>query len=336
MRRLRIGIHGFGAAGRHALRAIETRYSDTLEVVRIGGVRQLEASAHLLRHDSAYGPFDGTVETIGESLVVNGRAIDCSHDREPARNAWAESGVDVVLECTEFWSRREQVLMHIEQGGAKLVIIAAPSFNADATLVLGINESYYDPQRHHLISAASTTMCCLAPLAKAIHEQWGIEWALVTNVHAYSSDQVMNDGIHHEARRGRAGAVNIIPTDTGVARAIGVVLPELRGKMHGISFRVPAPTVSCVDVVVQTSQPCGDAVDINKALRAAAHEPYFGYTDEELVSSDFIGDPRSCILDTNLTTVLDERAVRVLAWHDNDTSFSCRLAELCVYIGDRW
>jgi len=335
MSKVQVGINGFGRIGRVTFRAIMDRYSDVLEVVGINDLAPVETNAHLLRHDTNHGHFNGTVETAENALIVNGQKIGICAERDPGKLPWGDLGVDIVLECTGFFTAADKAKAHIEGSGAKKVIISAPAKGEDKTIVLGVNEGEYDAAKHHIISNASCTTNCLAPMAKAVMEKWGIEWGFMNTIHSYTNDQVMNDQIHSDLRRARAGAANIIPTSTGAAKAISLVLPELAGKMHGFSMRVPTPTVSCVDLTVYTTKPVGDADAVNAALREAADGTYLGYTDEELVSMDFKGDPRSSILDLPMTTVLGDRAVKLLSWYDNEWGYSCRLAELCDYVAEK-
>ncbi len=334
MSKVQVGINGFGRIGRITFRAIMERYADVLEVKGINDLAPVETNAHLLRHDTNYGAFPGDIEAADGALVVNGQSIGVCQERDPGKLPWGDLGVDIVLECTGIFTDGEKAAAHLS-AGAKKVIISAPAKGEDKTLVLGVNEGEYDPASHNILSNASCTTNCLAPMAKAVMDRWGIDWGFMTTIHSYTNDQVMNDQIHKDLRRARAGAANMIPTSTGAAKAISLVIPGLKGKMHGIAMRVPTPTVSCVDLVVQTDKPVGTADDVNAALRAAVNEPYLGATDEELVSSDFRQDPRSSIMDLGMTTVLGERAVKLLSWYDNEWGYSCRLAELCKYVADR-
>ncbi len=335
MGKVQVGINGFGRIGRVTFRAIMQSYADVLEVVAVNDLGPVEANAHMLRYDSNYGKFPGTVETKSDALVVNGQDIKVLAQRDPGQLPWKDLGVDIVLECTGFFTDANKAKAHIVGGGAKKVIISAPAKNEDQTFVLGVNEGDYDPAKHNIISNASCTTNCLAPLAKAILKNWGIEWGFMNTIHSYTNDQRMNDQLHEDLRRARAGAVNIIPTSTGAAKAISLVLPELAGKMHGFSMRVPTPTVSCVDLTVNTVKPLGKVEDVNAALRAAANEPYLGYTDDPVVSTDFRQDMRSSIMDLGMTMVLGERALKVLSWYDNEWGYSCRLAELCNFVAGK-
>ncbi|MCC7494305.1 MAG: type I glyceraldehyde-3-phosphate dehydrogenase [Fimbriimonadaceae bacterium] len=329
MGKVQVGINGFGRIGRVTFRAIMENYRDILEVKAINDLGPVASNAHLLRFDSNYGRFPLSVETGDGKLVVGGDEIAVLAERDPGKLPWADHGVDIVLECTGFFTDATKARAHIDGGGAQKVIISAPAKGEDQTIVLGVNDADLDPKTQSIISNASCTTNCLAPLAKAILGIWGIEWGFMNTIHSYTNDQRMNDQLHEDLRRARAGAVNMIPTSTGAAKAISLVLPELKGKMHGFSMRVPTPTVSCVDLTVQTIKPLGTADDVNAALRAAANEPYLGYTDAPAVSTDFRQDSRSSIMDLGMTTVLGDRALKVLSWYDNEWGYSCRLAELC-------
>ncbi len=335
MSKVKVGINGFGRIGRVTFRAIMERYTNELDVVAINDLGPVDSNAHLLRHDTNYGAFPGTVETSGDSLVVAGHPVKVLAERDPAKLPWKDLGVDIVLECTGFFTNADKAKAHIDGGGAKKVIISAPAKGEDLTVVLGVNEGVYDPAKHNILSNASCTTNCLAPMAKAVLDLWGIEWGFMTTIHAYTNDQRMNDQLHEDLRRARAGAANMIPTTTGAAKAISLVLPELKGKMHGIAMRVPTSTVSVVDLTVKTVKKVGTVDEINAALASKVNEPYLGATTEPLVSSDFKGDFRSSIMDLGMTTVLGDDAIKLLSWYDNEWGYSCRLAELCDYIAKK-
>ncbi len=335
MSKVQVGINGFGRIGRITFRAIMESYRDVLEVKAVNDLGPVESNAHLLRHDSNYGAFPLPVAVSGDSLEVGGERVKVFAERDPGKLPWSDLGVDIVLECTGFFTDATKARAHIDGGGAKKVIISAPAKNEDKTIVLGVNECEYQPADHHVISNASCTTNCLAPMAKAVLDLWGIEWGFMNTIHSYTNDQRMADQLHEDLRRARAGAVNIIPTTTGAAKAISLVIPALKGKMHGFSMRVPTPTVSCVDLTVNTVEPIGDAGAVNAALRAAACPPYLACTDEPLVSSDFKGNPNSSILDLGMTTVLGDHALKLLSWYDNEWGYSCRLAELCKMVADK-
>lgn len=329
MGKVQVGINGFGRIGRITFRAIMERYGDILEVKGINDLTSVETNAHLLRHDTNYGAFPLPVEVGNNALIVGGQTIRVCAERDPANLPWEDLGVDIVLECTGFFTSADKAAAHITGGGAKKVIISAPAKGDVKTIVLGVNEETYNPDDHHILSNASCTTNCLAPLAKALMELWGIEWGMMTTVHAYTNDQRMADQVHDDLRRARAGAANIIPTSTGAAKAISEVIPGLKGRMHGIAMRVPVPTVSVVDLVVQTERALPGTVDeVNAALRGKAHEPYLGYTDEPLVSADLRQDSRSSVMDLGLTTVLGERGLKVVSWYDNEWGYSNKCLEM--------
>jgi len=325
-----------------AFRAMAEQYADQIEVVAINDLVSAETNAHLLRHDTNYGAFPGSVEVSGDTLIVNGKPIRVFALKNPAEIPWGDVGADIVIESTGVFTdalgdpskNKPGANAHL-QGGAKKVIISAPAKNEDVTIVLGVNDDMYDPSKHHIISNASCTTNCLAPVAKVLLDNFGIEKGFMTTVHAYTNDQRIADVEHKDLRRARAAAMNIIPTTTGAAKAIGLVLPALQGKMHGVALRVPTATVSLVDLVVDTAKKGITAEEVNAAFRAAADgamKGILGYTDEELVSSDFRGDARSSIVDGPSTMVLGENMVKVLSWYDNEWGYSCRLADLVNFI----
>jgi len=339
---VRVGINGFGRIGRMAFRAMAEQYADQIEVVAINDLVSAETNAHLLRHDTNYGAFPGSVEVSGDTLIVNGKPIKVFALKNPAEIPWGDVGAEIVIESTGVFTdalgdpskNKPGANAHL-QGGAKKVIISAPAKNEDVTIVLGVNDDMYDPSKHHIISNASCTTNCLAPVAKVLLDNFGIEKGFMTTVHAYTNDQRIADVEHKDLRRARAAAMNIIPTTTGAAKAIGLVLPALKGKMHGVALRVPTATVSLVDLVVDTAKKGITAEEVNAAFRAAADgamKGILGYTDEELVSSDFRGDARSSIVDGPSTMVLGENMVKVLSWYDNEWGYSCRLADLVNFI----
>jgi len=325
-----------------AFRAMAEQYADQIEVVAINDLVSAETNAHLLRHDTNYGAFPGSVEVSGDTLIVNGKLIKVFALKNPAEIPWGDVGAEIVIESTGVFTdalgdpskNKPGANAHL-QGGAKKVIISAPAKNEDVTIVLGVNDDMYDPSKHHIISNASCTTNCLAPVAKVLLDNFGIEKGFMTTVHAYTNDQRIADVEHKDLRRARAAAMNIIPTTTGAAKAIGLVLPALQGKMHGVALRVPTATVSLVDLVVDTAKKGITAEEVNAAFRAAADgamKGILGYTDEELVSSDFRGDARSSIVDGPSTMVLGENMVKVLSWYDNEWGYSCRLADLVNFI----
>jgi len=326
-----VAINGFGRIGRLCLRAMLERCHDVLSVVAINDMADLETNAHLFQYDSTYGAFTGKVE-IGEGmLVVNGWKIAVFNQHDPSRLPWKRIGAEIVIESTGVFTDAVRARSHLE-AGARKVIITAPAKNEDITVVLGVNESSYDAKKHHIVSNASCTTNCLAPVAKILHQAFGVERGLMTTTHAYTNDQRILDLMHKDLRRARAAAMNIVPTSTGAAQAIGLVLPELRGKLHGISLRVPTATVSVVDLVADLKQ-SASADGINSALKEAARGSLKGimdYCDKPLVSSDFRGHPASAIVDALSTVVLGGKMVKVLAWYDNEWGYSCRVADLAA------
>jgi len=332
---IRVGINGFGRIGRQTLRAIIER-APGLEVVAINDLVAPEMNALLFKHDSTYGTYPGTVEAKGDALVIDGRAIRVLSEKEPARLPWRDLDVDIVLESTGMFKTAEKAGAHIE-AGAKKVLIAAPAKGEDITIVVGVNEHEYDAEAHHIISNASCTTNCLAPAAKVIHDLLGIQRGLMNTIHSYTNDQRILDVAHKDPRRARAAGLNIIPTTTGAAKALALVIPDLAGKFDGFSLRVPTPTVSVVDFTVDVSRPTS-VEEVNDAFRQAAAGPMdgiLGVSDEPLVSSDFRGDPRSAIIDAASTLVIGGTMVKVIAWYDNEWGYSCRLAELATYVAQR-
>ncbi len=333
---IRIGINGFGRIGRLTLRAIRKHYPNDFDVVAINDLTDAYSNAHLFKYDTTYGIYPGEVRAEDSAIVIDGDRIRVFAEKDPANIPWGEVGADIVIESTGVFTDAEKARAHLK-GGAKRVIITAPATNEDATFVIGVNHEQYDPSRHFVISNASCTTNCLAPVCKVLHETFGIEYGLMTTAHAYTNDQRIQDQIHKDLRRARAAAANIIPTSTGAAKAIHLVLPELKGRMHGIALRVPVLTVSIIDLTVQLAREA-TAQAINEAFRAAAEgslKGILGVTDEPLVSSDFQGDERSAIVDLPSTMVLGDRFVKVLAWYDNEWGYSCRVADLAKYIASR-
>ncbi len=331
---VRIGINGFGRIGRNYLRAALAKGSD-LEIVAINDLADNELLANLLKYDSVSGQLNASVEVDGDNIVVDGNAISVFEEPDPALIPWGDAGVDIVIESTGRFTKVEDARKHLD-AGAKKVIISAPGKGEVATFVMGVNEQNYDPANEHIISNASCTTNCLAPLAKVFLDNFGIERGLMTTVHAYTSDQNLQDGPHRDFRRARAAAINIVPTSTGAAKAIGLVIPELVGKLDGFALRVPVPTGSITDLTIETR--AGLTVeDINAAYRDAADGSLAGllrYTDEPLVSSDIVGDPHSCIFDSGLTKVMGTQ-VKVAGWYDNEWGYSCRLVDLTEYVAAR-
>ena len=328
---VKIGINGFGRIGRLVFRAaMET---GAVEVVGINDLMNTETLAHLLKYDSTHGRFDGTVEAKEGALVVNGKEIAVCAERDPAQLPWAKLGATIVVESTGFFTKREDAAKHMASG-AKKVIISAPSKDADQTIVLGVNDAAYDAAKHDVISNASCTTNCLAPVAKVLNDSFGIENGLVTTVHAYTNDQSTLDFPHKDLRRARAAAVSMIPTTTGAAAAVGLVLPELKGKLDGMAIRVPTPNVSVVDLVANLKK-TATAEEVNAALKAAADGPMKGildYVDEPLVSIDFNHCSASSSVDAMSTKVIDN-VVKVISWYDNEWGYSCRTVQLAAKIG---
>jgi glyceraldehyde 3-phosphate dehydrogenase len=333
---VKVGINGFGRIGRQVLKAILDDYPDDIKVVAVNDLFDAETNAHLLRYDSNYGKFPGTVEVKDGNLVVNGREIKVFAQRDPAQLPWGELGVQIVLESTGVFRQRDKAALHL-QAGAKKVIISAPAKGEDITIVLGVNEEKYDPANHHIISNASCTTNCLAPAAKVVHEKFGIVKGLMTTIHSYTTDQRILDLAHRDMRRARAAALNIIPTTTGAAKALALVIPDLKGKFDGMAMRVPTPTVSIVDFVAEVERKV-TTESLRAAFAAAAEgelEGILGYSEEPLVSMDYKGDPRSSIVDGLSTMALGGNMVKVIAWYDNEWAYSVRVADLIKYMADK-
>jgi glyceraldehyde 3-phosphate dehydrogenase len=332
---VKIGINGFGRIGRNFFRAALAKGSD-IEIVAVNDLTDNAALAHLLKYDTVSGRLDATVDFDGDSIIVNGKAIKVFAERDPANLPWAALGVDIVIESTGFFTKSADASKHIT-AGAKKVLISAPATGDDvATIVLGVNEETYDSALHTIISNASCTTNCLAPLAKVFMENFGIERGLMTTVHAYTADQNLQDGPHSDLRRARAAAANIIPTSTGAAKALGLVIPELVGKLDGYALRVPVPTGSITDLTVTASRPV-TVEEVNAAYKAAAEGPLKGilsYTEAPIVSSDIVGDPHSSIFDAGLTKVIGDQ-VKVASWYDNEWGYSNRLVDLTVYVANK-
>jgi glyceraldehyde 3-phosphate dehydrogenase len=332
----RVAINGFGRIGRLGLRAMLERHKQELNVVAINDMADLATNAHLFRYDSNYGIFPSQVE-VGEGVLrIEGRNIAVLNQKDPSRLPWRQLNVDIVIESTGVFTDAAQVRAHLE-AGAKKVIITAPAKDEDITLVLGVNDSAYNPRKHHIVSNASCTTNCLAPVAKVIHDHFGIERGLMTTTHAYTNDQRILDLMHSDLRRARAAAMNIVPTSTGAAKAIGLVMPELKGKLHGLSLRVPTATVSIVDLVVDLNK-SASVEDLNNAFKKAAEGKMNGilaYSDEPLVSSDFRGNSASSIVDGLSTVVLEGSMAKVLSWYDNEWGYSCRVGDLATLMAEK-
>lgn len=331
----KVAINGFGRIGRNTLRAaIREGIYDKIDYVAINDPGLTPANAaHVFKHDSVMGKFDGTVEIAEDGLIINGKKILFFAEKDPAQLPWAKLGVEVVVESTGFYTDATKAAAHIT-AGAKKVIISAPAKNEDKTIVLGVNEQEYDPAKHNVISMASCTTNCLAPVAKVISEKFGIVKGLMTTVHSYTGDQRILDAGHKDPRRARAGALNIVPTTTGAAKAVALVLPELKGKLNGFAMRVPTPDVSVVDVVFETEKPV-TAEEVNAALKAAADGHVLCYSEEPLVSTDYIGTSQSSTVDAALTMTMGDNMVKVVSWYDNEMGYSTRLAETTLMVASK-
>ena len=332
----RVGINGFGRIARQSLKAMLERHPRDLEVVAVNDLTDTKTNAHLLKYDSTYGRFPGEVEATPDSLIVNGHSIKVLSQRDPSQIPWGDLGIEVVIESTGLFTDAEKAAAHL-RGGAKKVIISAPAKGEDITIVLGVNENMYDPARHNIISNASCTTNCLAPAAKVLNDTFGIEHGLMNTIHSYTNDQRILDQVHKDLRRARTAGTNIIPTTTGAARALALVIPELKGRFDGMSLRVPTVTVSMVDFVADVRKETTKE-GVNNAFKEAAAGPLKGileFTDEPLVSSDFRGDSNSSIIDGLLTMVIGGNMVKVLAWYDNEWGYSCRVADLADFIAQK-
>jgi glyceraldehyde 3-phosphate dehydrogenase len=325
---VRVGINGFGRIGRNVFRAAQAAGAD-IDWIAVNDLTDNETLAHLLRYDSILGPYPGTVELSDDGLVVDGKEIQVCEERDPAALPWDRLGVDVVLESTGFFTKRDAAAKHLD-AGAKKVIISAPATDEDITVVLGVNFDRYDADSHDVISNASCTTNCLAPFAKVVHDAVGIEHGLMTTIHAYTADQNLQDGPHKDLRRARAAAINLVPTSTGAAKAVGLVLPELNGRLHGFAVRAPVPTGSLVDLTFVASRET-TVDEVNAAFAAAADGPLQGilqYTEDEIVSSDIVGNPHSSIVDGQLTAVMQGTMVKVVSWYDNEWGYSNRCVDV--------
>ncbi len=331
---VKIGINGFGRIGRNFLRAAIAQGAD-LDLVAVNDLTDNKTLAHLLKYDSVLGPLDREVGYDEDSITVGGDTFKVFEERDPANLPWGELGVDIVIESTGRFTNATDARKHIE-GGAKKVIISAPAKGEDATFVLGVNEQDYDPATHDIISNASCTTNCLAPMAKVFNDAFGIERGLMTTVHAYTADQNLQDGPHRDLRRARAAGINIVPTSTGAAKAIGLVLPELKGKLDGFALRVPVPTGSATDLTVETTREL-TVDEVKAAFKAAADGPLKGllkYTEDEIVSSDIVTDPHSCIFDAGLIRIIGNQ-VKLVGWYDNEWGYSNRLVDLTELVAEK-
>jgi len=333
---LKVGLSGFGRIGRDVFRIWAENNVEEFDIVAINASGKIEDLAHLFKYDSLYGKFEGTIDTYEEGFVVNGKKIPVIAFRDPAELPWKEMGVDVAIDSTGAFRDREGLQKHLD-AGAKKVIVTAPAKGEDITIVLGVNDDKYDPENHNIISNASCTTNCLAPVAKVILDKLGVKKGLMTTVHAYTNDQMIHDKRHKDMRRARAAAENIIPTTTGAAKAVALVLPELKGKMNGFSVRVPVPTVSLVDTVFEVDNPT-TVEEVNKLLKEASEgelKGIMGFSEEPLVSRDFIGDERSSIVDADSTMVIDNM-VKVVSWYDNEWGYSSRVVDLTKLVAKKW
>jgi glyceraldehyde 3-phosphate dehydrogenase len=332
---VRVGINGFGRIGRQSLKALFERTPD-VEVVAVNDLVETSLNALLFKHDSTYGAYPGTVDHTDDALIIDGREIKVLKEKDPAALPWGDLGVDIVLESTGLFTDGDKARAHLS-AGAKKVIISAPAKGEDITIVLGVNEDRYDPTSHHIISNASCTTNCLAPAAKVVHDLLTIERGLMNTIHSYTNDQRILDVAHKDPRRARAAGQNIIPTTTGAAKALALVIPDLKGKFDGFSLRVPTPTVSVVDFTADVTRPTSVG-ELNDAFRSAASgklKGILGVSDEPLVSTDFRGDTRSSIIDAESTMVLGGTMVKVISWYDNEWGYSCRVADLIGYVAAR-
>ena len=326
---VRVGINGFGRIGRNFFRAVRASGAD-IEIVGVNDLTDNASLAHLLKFDSILGRLDADVSSDDTSIVVGDQRIAVSAERDPANLSWGDLGVDVVVESTGFFTDATKAKAHVD-AGAKKVIISAPASNEDITIVMGVNHELYDPSQHTVISNASCTTNCLAPMAKALHDGLGINKGLMTTIHAYTADQNLQDNIHKDPRRARAAALNMVPTSTGAAKAIGLVLPELKGKLDGYAMRVPVPTGSATDLTFEAARETS-VDEVNGIVKAAADGRYLRYSTDPLVSTDIVTDPASCIFDAPMTKVIGNQ-VKVLGWYDNEWGYSNRLADLITHVG---
>ena len=330
---VRVGINGFGRIGRNFFRAVQASGAD-IEIVAANDLGDLKTMAHLLKYDSILGRYPAEVSAVDGGIKVGDKTLKILAEKDPAQLPWKDLGVDVVVESTGFFTDATKAKAHLD-GGAKKVIISAPAKNEDFTVVMGVNHADYDPGSHHVISNASCTTNCLAPMAKALHDEFGIVKGLMTTIHAYTQDQNLQDAPHSDLRRARAAAINMVPTSTGAAKAIGLVMPELKGKLDGFAMRVPLPTGSATDLTFEAGRET-TAEEVNAAVKAAAEGPlkgYLRYTEDPIVSSDIVTDPASCIFDAGMTKVIGNQ-VKVIGWYDNEWGYSSRLVDLITFVGE--
>ena len=335
---VKVGINGFGRIGRQVYKAIYENHSDVLDVEAINDLMDVETNAHLLKYDSTYGRFPGEVEARDGDIYVDGELLKSYAERDPAKLPWGELGVDIVLECTGIFRDRPRAALHLD-AGAKKVLLSAPGKGVDATFVMGVNEDEYDPQAHHVISNASCTTNCLAPVAKVVEDRFGIKRALMSTIHAYTNGQQILDMAYKDLRRARSAGVNIIPTTTGAAKAVSLVIPQLEGRFDGMAFRVPVVTVSVVDLTAELETDT-TVEELNGALKAAANGggwmgKVLDYTEEPLVSTDFIGSPYSSTVDGLATQLIGGNLVKIVTWYDNEWGYSMRLADLAAFVAEQ-
>jgi glyceraldehyde 3-phosphate dehydrogenase len=332
----RVGINGFGRIGRNFYRAVAANYAEQIEIVAVNDLGDVATMAHLLRYDSVHGRLGKEVTVSGDGIAVEGKVIRVLSERDPANLPWGDLGVDVVIESTGFFTKADDARKHVDAGGAQKVLISAPAKGEDLTVVMGVNDGEYDPSVHTIVSNASCTTNCVAPLAKVLDDSFGIVKGLMTTIHAYTNDQQILDLPHKDLRRARAAAVNIIPTSTGAAKATSLVLPNLKGKLDGIAMRVPVSDGSVTDLVVEVGEEVTKE-QVNEAYRAAADgelKGYLSYTEDPIVSTDIVGSPASCTFDSQLT-MANGTQVKVIGWYDNEWGYSCRLADLAALVGSR-
>ena len=333
---VRVGINGFGRIGRQVLRATLERHSDKLEVVAVNDLSDSKTNAHLFKYDSSYGIYPGEVKPTEKGISIEGKEIQVLAERDPSKLPWGDLGIDIVVESTGIFTDAEKAAGHIT-GGAKKVIISAPARNEDVMVVLGVNQDKYEPSKHRILSNASCTTNCIANMVKVLHDNFTVKYGLMNTIHAYTNDQRILDQTHEDLRRARSAAQNIIPTTTGAARAVGSILPELQGKIHGMSLRVPVSTGSITDFVAEIEK-TASVDDINEAFKSAAANELHGileYTEDPIVSSDIVKNPHSCIIDGLSTMVMEGNMVKVLGWYDNEWGYSCRTSDLCAFLADK-
>lgn len=329
---IKVGINGFGRIGRNVFRACKD--DSDIEFLAVNDITDPKNLAHLLKYDSVLGVLDADIQATDDAIIIDGKKLKVFSERDPANLPWKDLGVSIVIESTGLFRKRQDANKHIEQGGAEKVIISAPAVEPDVTVVLGVNDDTYEPDNHHIISNASCTTNCIAPAAKVLHQSFGIEKAFMTTIHAYTNDQSLLDQPHKDLRRARAAAISQIPTSTGAAKAVGIVIPELKGKLDGIAIRIPTANVSLVDLVALLKQNA-TAEEVNRAFKEASQGYLQGILDvseEPLVSVDFMANPYSSIIDAEYTRIMEDNLVKVLAWYDNEWGYSCRLKDLIKYI----